>query len=435
MTRLEDVRNEISEPGLSTLGLDEPMSGGPWSLELSGPGPRRVVRLASGQTLTIGTAPSCQLVVEDPTVSSRHVSVAVLASGIIVEDLGSKNGVFVGGARVSKASLRGGQGCFVIGRTVITVRPALSSSSAAPTELIPGLIGNSEPMRRLVEEIRRVAGLDAPVLLQGESGTGKDVIARAIHGLSGRRGRYVPLNAGALGESLADSELFGHCRGAFTGAVQARSGAFEQADRGTLFLDEIADLAPSIQVKLLRAVEDGEIRQLGGAAPIRVRTRIVAASWAPLEQRISKGSFRADLYHRLSTFVIRVPPLRQRKADIPELVRVLLNSKRDEIGERHLSRAAFERLNSYAFPGNVRELFSIVYRAAALADSAEVGVMDIEASLPIVEELEATATRFDARHLLAAHGGNVSAAARSARVARSTFRAWLKNQNSSAASA
>jgi transcriptional regulator with GAF, ATPase, and Fis domain len=435
MTRLEDVRDANPDSGLSTLELDEPMSGGPWSLELSGPGPRRVVRLTSGQTLTIGTAPSCQLVVEDPTVSGRHVSVVALASGVIVEDLGSKNGVYVGGARVGKASLRGGQGCFMIGRTIITVRPAIDRQPAAPSPLIPGLIGSSESMRRLVEEIRRVAVLDAPVLLQGESGTGKDVIARAIHGLSGRRGRYVPLNAGALGESLADSELFGHCRGAFTGAVQARSGAFEQADRGTLFLDEIADLAPSIQVKLLRAVEDGEIRPLGGAAPIRVRTRIVAASWAPLEQRIAKGSFRADLYHRLSTFVIRVPPLRQRKTDIPELVRVLLDSKREEIGERHLSRAALERLNSYGFPGNVRELFSIVYRAAALADTTEVGVMDIEASLPVVQELEATATRYDARQLLAAHGGNVSAAARSARVARSTFRSWLKRQNGAVSAA
>jgi DNA-binding NtrC family response regulator len=435
MTRLEDVRDAGPDSGLSTLELDEPMSGGPWSLELSGAGPRRVVRLVSGQTLTIGTAPSCQLVVEDPTVSGRHVSVVALASGIIVEDLGSKNGVYVGGARVAKASLRGGQGCFMIGRTSVTVRPALERQPAAPSPLIAGLVGSSEPMRRLGEEIRRVAVLDAPVLLQGESGTGKDVIARAIHGLSGRRGRYVPLNAGALGESLADSELFGHCRGAFTGAVQARSGAFEQADRGTLFLDEIADLAPSIQVKLLRAVEDGEIRPLGGAAPIRVRTRIVAASWAPLEQRIAKGSFRADLYHRLSIFVIRVPPLRQRKTDIPELVRVLLDSKREEIGERHLSRAALERLSSYGFPGNIRELFSIVYRAAALADSREVGVMDIEASLPVVQELEATATRYDARQLLAAHGGNVSAAARSARVARSTFRSWLKQQNSPAPAA
>jgi transcriptional regulator with GAF, ATPase, and Fis domain len=433
MTRLEDVRDRNVDPGLSTLELDEPMSGGPWSLELKGPASRRVVRLASGQSFTIGTAPSCQIVLEDPTVSGRHVSVMALPAGIVVEDLGSKNGVFVGGARISRATLRGGQGCFVIGRTTITVRPALESPAAAPVPLVPGLVGSSEPMRRLVEEIRRVAVLDAPVLLQGESGTGKDVIARAIHLLSGRRGRYVPLNAGALGESLADSELFGHCRGAFTGAIQARPGAFEQADRGTLFLDEIADLAPSIQVKLLRAVEDGEIRQLGGVAPIRVRTRIVAATWAPLEQRIEKGSFRADLYHRLSTFVIRVPPLRQRRTDIPELVRVLLASKREELGERHLSQGALERLANYSFPGNVRELFSIVYRAAALAQSSEVGVMDIEASLPIVQDVQATATRFDARHLLAAHGGNVSAAARSARVARSTFRAWLKRQDGGAA--
>jgi transcriptional regulator with GAF, ATPase, and Fis domain len=254
-------------------------------------------------------------------------------------------------------------------------------------------------------------------------------VARAIHGLSSRRGRYVPLNAGALGESLADSELFGHCRGAFTGAVQARSGAFEQADRGTLFLDEIADVAPSIQVKLLRAVEDGEIRQLGAASSIRVRTRIIAASWAALEQRVEQGTFRADLYHRLSTFVIRIPPLRQRMSDIPELVRVLLESKRSELGQRYLSQAALERLCIYSFPGNVRELFSIVYRAAALANHAEVGVMDVEASLPVIEKLEVTATRLDARNLLVSHGGNVSAAARSARVARSTFRSWIKRQS------
>lgn len=427
MAYLEAVKDGAFGPNVSTLELDEPLSGGPWSLEISGPGFRRSVRLNSGQTLSIGTASTCQVVVDDPTVSGRHVSVVALASGVIVEDLGSKNGVFVGGARIGKASLRGGEGCFVIGRTTVVVKPAIEQQPA-PSTLVPGLIGSSAPMQRLVAEIRRVATLDAPVLLQGESGTGKDVVARAIHGLSSRRGRYVPINAGALGESLADSELFGHCRGAFTGAVQARSGAFEQADRGTLFLDEIADLAPSIQVKLLRAVEDGEIRQLGAASAIRVRTRIIAASWAALEQRVEQGSFRADLYHRLSTFVIRIPPLRQRKADIPELVRVLLESKRNELGQRHLSQAALERLCIYSFPGNVRELFSIVYRAAALADHAEVGVMDVEASLPVIEKLEVTATRLDARNLLVSHGGNVSAAARSARVARSTFRSWIKRQ-------
>jgi DNA-binding NtrC family response regulator len=430
MSCIKEERGPERAPRPSTLDLDEPMSGGPWSLELSGPGARRAVQLSSGQTLVIGSRPECQLVVDDPTVSGRHVQVIALGSGIVVEDLGSKNGVFVGGARVARAVLRGGQGRFVIGRSTIALEPALERGNSAPVSVVPGLVGTSGPMRRLAAEIRRIAALDAPVLLQGESGTGKDVIARAIHTLSGRRGRYVPLNAGALGEALADSELFGHCRGAFTGAVQARSGAFEQADRGTLFLDEIADLAPSIQVKLLRAVEEGEVRQLGAAGPIKVRARVVAASWAPLEQRVEKGSFRADLYHRLSTFVIQVPPLRQRKTDIPELVRVLLQAKRQELGERHLSRAALERLQIYAFPGNVRELFSIVYRAAALAEGSEIGVMDIEASLPMAQPVGVRTTRLDARHLLAAHDGNVSAAARSARVARSTFRSWLKRQRS-----
>lgn len=427
MACVELTREGAFGPKVSTLELDEPLSGGPWTLEISGPGFRRGVRLNSGQTLVIGTAAGCQVVVEDPTVSGRHVSVTALATGVVVEDLGSKNGVFVGSAKIGKASLSGAEACFVIGRTTVVVRPATEQRPAQPA-LLPGLAGSSEPMQRLVAEIRRVAALDAPVLLQGESGTGKDVVARAIHALSGRQGRYLPLNAGALGESLADSELFGHCRGAFTGAVQARSGAFEQADRGTLFLDEIADLSPSIQVKLLRAVEDGEIRPLGAAMPIRVRTRIVAASWAALEQRVEKGTFRADLYHRLSTFVIRIPPLRQRKSDIPELVRGLLASKRSELGDRHLSQAALERLSIYSFPGNVRELFSIVYRAAALAEHAEVGVMDVEASLPVIEKLAVTPTRLDARNLLVSHGGNVSAAARSARVARSTFRSWLKRQ-------
>lgn len=427
MAYVEVAEEGVFGPNVSTLELDEPLSGGPWTLEISGPGFRRSVRINSGQTLSIGTAAGCQVMVEDPTVSGRHVSVSALAAGVVVEDLGSKNGVFVGGARISQASLRGAEGCFVIGRTTVVVRPALEQAPPSAA-LLPGLVGSSEPMQRLAAEIRRVAALDAPVLLQGESGTGKDVVARAIHALSSRRGRYVPLNAGALGESLADSELFGHRRGAFTGAVQAHSGAFEQADRGTLFLDEIADLSPSIQVKLLRAVEDGEIRPLGAAAPLRVCTRIIAASWAALEQRVEKGSFRADLYHRLSTFVIRIPPLRQRKSDIPELVRVLLESKRRELGDRHLSQAALERLSIYSFPGNVRELFSIVYRAAALAEHAEVGVMDVEASLPVIEKLAVTPTRLDARNLLVSHGGNVSAAARSARVARSTFRSWLKRQ-------
>ncbi|HVZ32811.1 MAG TPA: sigma 54-interacting transcriptional regulator, partial [Polyangiaceae bacterium] len=380
-----DIENRAADSPSRTVELDEPLSRGPWNVELTGPGARRVVTLTTGQTLIIGSRPDCGAVLGDPTVSGRHAKVSALSSGLVVEDLGSKNGVWVGGARVGRALLRSGQARFVVGRTQVSIHPADGHGSPAETALVPGLVGSSGPMRRLAAEVRRIATLDAPVLLQGESGTGKDVIARAIHVLSGRRGRYVPLNAGGLGEALADSELFGHCRGAFTGAVQARSGAFVEANGGTLFLDEVGDLVPAIQVKLLRAVEDGEIRALGAQGAVKVQPRIVAATWASLEQRIEKGSFRADLYHRLATFVIRVPPLRQRKSDIPELARVLLASKRSVLGEKRLSSGALDRLGCYSFPGNVRELFSILYRAAALCDGSEIGAMDIEAALPIAE--------------------------------------------------
>lgn len=430
--------DEMDEGCVPTLELAEPTSRGPWRISASSDDVRsaqrteaagRAVTLGVGRRITIGAHVACDLVIDDPTISGRHVSVTGSTSGVVVEDLASKNGVFLAGARIQRAVLKSSHVALSIGRSQVSIDEAAAARPAPAAPLLPGLVGDSAPMRRLAADVQRVASLDAAVLLLGESGTGKDVVARAIHSLSQRRGRYVPLNAGALGEALADSELFGHCRGAFTGAVQARSGAFEQADRGTLFLDEVADLAPSIQVKLLRAVEDGEVRPLGGGAPLKVKTRLVAATWAPLEQRIEAGTFRADLYHRISTFVIRVPPLRQRRSDIPALASTLLAARREELGERRLSDAALSRLEAYAFPGNVRELFSIVYRAAALCEQREISAADIEAALPSAPLRELTRPRLDARQLLDVHGGNVSAAARSARVARSTFRSWLRQQS------
>ncbi|MET0413437.1 MAG: sigma 54-interacting transcriptional regulator [Polyangiaceae bacterium] len=416
-----------TEPELGTQDLVAPQSSsGPWIVEI-GAGAEQAGRLETGKTLTIGTRPPSEIVVVDPTVSGRHVKVMALRGGVLVEDLDSKNGVFVGGARVRRAMLDSGRGSFMIGRTLITLRD-VSEVQPLRHKPIPGLIGNSACMQRLHAEIRRVAQLDAPVLVLGESGTGKDVIARAIHALSARSGGYLALNAGALGETLADSELFGHRRGAFTGAVQNRPGAFELANRGTLFLDEIAELAPSIQVKLLRAVEDGEVRPLGGTSAVKVKTRIVTATWAPLEQRIERGEFRADLFHRISTFVIEVPPLRQRKSDIGALATSLLLRKQDELGERTLTPDALARLAVYNFPGNVRELFSIVYRAAASVQGREIGPEDIENALPRSYPTRGEDAALDARRVLEAHRGNVSAAARSARVARSTFRSWLKRQ-------
>jgi DNA-binding NtrC family response regulator len=416
-----------ADPELGTQDLKAPpLSAGPWLVEI-GAGGEQVERLDVGCSLTIGTKPPSEVIVSDPTVSGRHARLSALRDGVIVEDLDSKNGLFVGSARVRRATLGWGQGSFSIGRTLVTLRLRAELPATRPKP-IPGLIGSSPCMLRLHEQIRRIAQLEAPVLLLGESGTGKDVIARALHALSARAGGYLALNAGALGENLADSELFGHRRGAPPGAVQNRPGAFELANRGTLFLDEIADLAPAIQAKLLRAVEDGEVRPLGGTSGIKVKTRIVTATWAPLEQRIERGQFRADLFHRISTFVIDVPPLRQRRSDIAALAAALLIKKQEELGERCLSSEALARLMDYNFPGNVRELFSIVYRAAASARGREIQPEDIEAALPRTYPTRGEDSALDARRVLEAHRGNVSAAARSARVPRSTFRSWLKRQ-------
>jgi two-component system response regulator PilR (NtrC family) len=296
---------------------------------------------------------------------------------------------------------------------------------------LPGLVGSSLGMQRVAAEVRRHARTRAPILIQGESGTGKDVIARAAHQLSRRSGAYVPLNLSALPESLADAELFGHRRGAFTGAVQSRAGAFELAHAGTLFLDEIADLTPAIQVKLLRVVEDGGVRPLGATSAVHVDVRIVSASWAELEVRVAQNRFRADLFHRLSTVVVHVPPLRQRKTDIPELSRVLLSRMAADVGEKRLTSAALSRLLSHAWPGNVRELSSALYRAAMVSAGESIGAEDLTlASGPVLPRL-ARIGPGDARRLLDENQRNVSAAARAAGVPRSTFRSWLSRTEES----
>jgi transcriptional regulator of acetoin/glycerol metabolism len=245
---------------------------------------------------------------------------------------------------------------------------------------------------------------------------------RTLAELGRRDGPYVPLNMAALPESLADAELFGHRRGAFTGAVTSRVGAFEQAHEGTLFLDEIAELPLSIQVKLLRVVEDGMVRAVGATQALRVAVRLVSASWARLDERVVQGSFRADLYHRLSTVVVELPPLRERRSDIAQLSHSLLRRLRADVGERTLSSAALARLVDQSWPGNVRELGAVLYRAAASADY-EIAARHVdEASRPTPNGRRPAR---DARALLEQCAGNVSQAARAAGVPRSTFRAWL----------
>ncbi len=401
---------------------------GPWQVEVANRDVTESRILVSGASLTIGASPSADLSIEDRTVSSLHVRLRATTDGLEVYDLNSKNGLFIGGARVRSAVLRGTHCGFVIGRTSVSACAVSESDGGASDSDVPGLLGKSLAMRKLRREIRRFADLKAPVLLQGETGSGKDVVARALHHLSSRRGAFVALNAGTLSANLADAELFGHRRGAFTGAVQSRAGAFEAADRGTLFLDEIADLEPAVQVKLLRVIEDGKVSPLGTCEIRDVDVRLVSASWSSLDDRVLAGEFRQDLFHRISTVVLKLPPLRKRISDLPALSAHVLAGLADELGEREITSAALARLMQYPWPGNVRELGSVLYRAAVSSEGKPViDLKDVEGALPKpgVRRRGGLSCR-DARRLLEEYGGNVSAAARAAKVPRTTFRSWLR---------
>ena len=413
-----------------TLEMDRP-DGLPseWILEIGGQSLTLFHYLNRGEEVVLGSASTADLRVEDPAVSRRHCRVVSTDTGIHIYDLGSRNGLYVGGVRVASACLGAVAAAFVVGQTTVALRPR-AFNEVPGEQCLPGVVGSSSVMRRVIQVARRHAPRRVPILLQGESGTGKDVLARAIHEHSGRRGRYVPINAGALSDTMADSELFGHARGAFTGAVSARVGAFEQAHRGTLFLDEVGDISHTLQVKLLRVVEDGRVRPLGGQASTLVDARIVSATWVPLRERVEHKAFREDLYHRLSIVTIVVPPLRQRRSDIAQLSKALLSRMHSEVGEKSLSTAALGCLVSYDWPGNVRELNSVLYRAATIASGREIGPEHVRAACPDAphngKARRRTISRTDAFELLEQYDGNISAAARCAGVPRSTFRGWLR---------
>jgi len=246
------------------------------------------------------------------------------------------------------------------------------------------LIGTSQVMQRIYELIAQVAETKTNVMVCGESGTGKELVARAIHEQSDRAAQpFVAVNCAAIPENLLESELFGHVRGSFTGAVQNKSGLFEMADRGTLFFDEIGELSPPLQVKLLRAIQDKSIRRVGGTGDRRVDVRIIAATNRRLEEEVATGRFREDLYYRLNVIEIELPPLRDRVDDVPLLLHHFVEKYAAELGRtiRGFSDEVLEILSRYPFPGNVRELENIVERAVALARGE---VIDREALPPTV---------------------------------------------------
>ena len=243
------------------------------------------------------------------------------------------------------------------------------------------LIGNSDAMQKVRAMIDKVAETDATVLVRGESGTGKELVAREVHERNSvrRNASFVAVNCAALPSELIESELFGHEKGAFTGAAARREGKFEQADGGTLFLDEIGDMSSNVQAKLLRALEERRIERLGGNESIPVDVRIVSATHRPLEQEITNGNFRADLFYRLRVVTVEIAPLRERREDIPLLCETFLRlaSERYELPQRALSQGALKRLVEYNWPGNVRELKNTIDRAVIMAEGEEVAPKDL----------------------------------------------------------
>jgi two-component system response regulator HydG len=253
---------------------------------------------------------------------------------------------------------------------------------------IGAIIGKSAVMRSLYALIERVALSSAPVLLRGESGTGKELVARALHAASPRAGRpFMAINCTALPESLLESELFGHTRGAFTGATNARAGLFVEASGGTLFLDEIGDMAPSLQAKLLRVLQQGEVRPVGADEVRSVDVRVIAATHQPLEDRVAEGAFRQDLFYRLDVVPLVVPPLRERLEDVPLLVDRFLAAARGRNPHSPVAQIApdaITALTRYIWPGNVRELENLIERLVVVGTSATVTLADLQATAPTI---------------------------------------------------
>jgi DNA-binding NtrC family response regulator len=260
----------------------------------------------------------------------------------------------------------------------------------------PALVGHSPAIIDVMKTLARVAPSQATVLVLGETGTGKELVARTVHHFSERADRrFVAVNCSALAEGLLESELFGHVRGAFTGAAAARPGLFREADRGTLFLDEIGDISPALQARLLRALQEHEIVPVGSETPVRVDVRVLAATHRDLLELVRQGRFREDLYYRLNVVTLNLPPLRERRRDIPLLVEHFLAKYAEDLGERGVAPEALDRLVGYDWPGNVRELENVIQRAIVMATSGvilpehlPIGPVSAAASVAVDASLE-----------------------------------------------
>jgi DNA-binding NtrC family response regulator len=395
------------------------------------------LRLERGRCV-VGAGESADLILDDKAVSRTHVELTLVPEGVAVRDLGSRNGTFYLGQRVERMVLSPGSR-ITIGSAEIAIDADVAAigDGGADNNAYGGLLGDSAPMRRLFAILRRLEGALVNVLVQGESGVGKELIARAIHeGSQLSDGPLLVVNGGAIGKELVLSELFGHKKGAFTGATDARIGAFEAAHGGTLFLDEVGELPLEVQPVLLRALESGEIKPLGGNDTKTVKVRIVAATNRDLKEEVSEGRFREDLYYRLAVVTLKVPPLRDRLDDVPLLAAAFAN----QAGAGDLPREVVQQLTARRWPGNARELKNAVLAHLAIgtlpdSDVAPAGLIEmalrqsVDTDVSYQDQKEAFLALFSRVYfeaLLERAGGNQSEAARIGGIERSYLRKLLE---------
>ena len=334
--------------------------------------------------VTIGRSLICDLVLADKAVSGTHCEIIANEKGVLLKDLGSTNGTTINDLRIREVWIRPGT-VIRAGQTSLRYEAGEGEVEIdlSHDERYFDLIGKSVRMREIFAVLSKVAPSDLTVLVRGQTGTGKELVARALH--SGSRRKEQPLvvqDCSAIPENLIESTLFGHERGAFTGATDRRKGSFEQAEGGTIFLDEIGELSLALQPKLLRVLENREVKRVGGEKTIPVNVRVVAATNRDLRAMVNEGTFREDLYFRLSVVTVELPSLAERPEDVQLLAETFLEefSKRrfpGEDGRLTISKGAMARLKSYPWPGNVRELRNTLERAAFLADQSELTVKDL----------------------------------------------------------
>ncbi|HJL14437.1 MAG TPA: sigma 54-interacting transcriptional regulator [Sandaracinaceae bacterium LLY-WYZ-13_1] len=413
--------------------------------------------LIERERVTVGRSVICDLTLADKAVSGTHFEIEAHEKGFVLRDLESTNGTFVGELQIKSVWIKPGT-MIRLGQSHLRFEPEKGTVDIelSKEEAFHGILGRSVRMREIFATLEKIAPTDLTCLVRGETGTGKELVARALHSASRRAdGPLVVQDCSAIPKDLIESTLFGHERGAFTGATDRHRGSFEQADGGTIFLDEIGELDLGLQPKLLRVLENREIKRVGGDRQIPVNVRVVAATNRDLRAMVNEGTFREDLYYRLSVVQLELPPLRERPEDIPLLAEHFLadvSRRRYPDGEAELSISSdgMRRLQAYPWPGNIRELKNTVERAGSLADEPELTVMDlmpgaqrtpppmmgtgtaqqfVDEDVPFKEAKSAVLDEFEAAYieaLLDKHDDNITRSAKAAGLTRYHLRELAK---------